>query len=228
MTAETVPQPIENLEREALPIVEQANALVVFDATSFDEAGEKLVGIKGIQKKIHASCDPVVAATNAAHKAATKQRRELLDPLQAAERLVKGLMGDYVEEVEKRRRKEDARLAAEAAAMNDDDRIEEAAALEAAGEHDAAEAVLNDTAVAPPVTSEAVPKTAGVSYRTAWCAVVVSKDLLIRAVADGTVPSTMLEPSMTSINQFARATKGEVQVPGLMFESKKIMSAKTG
>ncbi len=172
--------PVQSLEETRDPIVEEAALIVVTDDATNEAAGKFLVEILApLEKKIHASADPVCAAANTAHKAATKQRTDLLAPVLQAETIVKGQIGDYAmrrrqeiaeenAKIEREhqaalRKAEDDRLAAEkveidraAAARKkvEDAQLAKAADLEAQGRHDEAERVASEE-IATPATQPA-------------------------------------------------------------------------
>lgn len=165
--------PVESLETTRDPIIETAVAIIVTDDATNAAAGKFLVEVLApLEKQIRASADPVCAATNTAHKAATKQRADLLLPVLHAEKVVKAQIGNYqvmqqrlIDEENARierehqaalRKAEDERLAAEkvereaaeaARKKIEDAQIEKAAALEAQGKHDEAERVAAEEIV---------------------------------------------------------------------------------
>lgn len=175
--------PVQSLEAARDPIVHQAIAIVVTDDATNEAAGKFLVEVLApLEKQIHASADPVCAATNTAHKAATKQRADLLDPVLRAEKIVKGQIGNYqvmrqreIDEENARierehqaavRKAEEEQLAAEKAEREaadaarkkvEDAQLEKAAALEAQGKHDEAERVAAEEIVTPATQPAYIP-----------------------------------------------------------------------
>jgi hypothetical protein len=213
-TAEVIPFP--DLQEKAASWPERAGELAVTDAATFQVGGGLLRDIKTLRGEIAESCDPVVKAANAAHKAAVKQKKDLEAPLIEAERIIKDRMGKYADEEERKRREDEARLAAAQRAAEDESRLREATALEEAGEHEAAEEVLSAPSVAPPpVMPRAVPKTEGVSARENWSARVTSMAALVKAVAEGKAPFGLVQATEKALNGLARSLKGSMQVPGV-------------
>jgi chromosome segregation ATPase len=88
-----------------------------------------------------------------------------------------------------------------------------------------ARADLADVAPALPVA--AVPTAAGIGFRSTWKAQVVNKDELIEAAATRPELRVLLEVDTTALNQFARAMKGAVTVPGVRFFEERNTAVRT-
>jgi colicin import membrane protein len=204
------------LEAKALTWPERARALKVESDEDFHEAGNLLVGIKGLRKEIEDHHRPVIAAAFAAHKAATAAKKKLDDPLDEAERTIKRSMSAYHDAQERRRREEQARLEAEARRQEEERRLAEAQALEAEGRHGEAKAVIEEPIIAPVAPAPPpVPKVAGVSMRETWSAEVTDLAALVRAVADGKAPAGLVQANQSALDQLARALKATMAVPGV-------------
>jgi hypothetical protein len=67
-------------------------------------------------------------------------------------------------------------------------------------------------------STPAVSLPKGLSVSEKYKAVVTNLSLLCRAVADGSVPSSYVEPNMTALNARARADKQAMNVPGVKVE----------
>jgi hypothetical protein len=78
----------------------------------------------------------------------------------------------------------------------------------------AAEIRENVPVVSAPVLANTKVKVAGISTRTTWSGEVTDKMALIKAVAEGRAPATLLDVNMPALNQMARALKGEMSYPG--------------
>lgn len=231
------------LEQQAVTFSSTVEALAVVDAPTFERAGALVRAIAGYLKRVGEVMDPIVEAAHRAHKVAVTQRDGLLRPAQQAKRVLGERMASWeAKEARLRREAEEAaqrereRLECEARdaaeheqrrlqAAAETARLEEAAALEAAG--DGAGAVhLIEAPIAVPVVTPApvfvpspppppAPKISGVSFREDWTAEVVSLPELVRAVASGQQPMTLLAPNQVALNQLARALKGAMAVPGV-------------
>ena len=209
-----VPEGYEELEFRSVSWPDRARAFTVVDAAAYAKAGETLTEIKALRSEIAAACDPVIDATNQSHKAAVAQKRTLEGPLVEAEGIIKASMVRWYDEDARRRREEQVQREKEARAAEDAARLEEAAHLEAHGESEQAELVLTAPSIVPPPAPVEAPKVEGVSVRETWDAVCDDVKALCRAVADGTMPATLVTPNLTALRQMAKALKGEFRVPG--------------
>lgn len=237
---------VSELQEARDPVIEAADQLVVSDQPSLNLAGMLLTDrIKPTLKQIDASCGPVVAAANAAHKAATKQRNELKAPLLEAERLLKGKIAGYLDEQERLQRAEQARIDAEQRELREaaekkarEEAEAEALAiaerLEAEGDSAAADAVLDAPIVVdvpeelpPPAIAAPMPaKVQGISTRKEWVAEVTDFIRLVAAVANGAAPLSLLKVDQTKLNQQVRALDGQVQYPGVQITERRVTSAR--
>lgn len=233
------------LEQEGLTLRQQVDQLVVTNDETFVVAGEFLKGLRVYTKRVHEVFDPIVDSAHKAHKVAVDQRKSLLKPAEDAERLIKGRVAEYqdqqrriMEEVARQAEQERLRLEAEAQAAAEaeqarlrkeaEDAVLNAAAVaEERGDTETAERLLQQPIVTPTVVAAPVfvplapvvapPKVEGLSFRGAWKASVTDFKALVRAVASGRVPITLLAVDEVALGQFARATRGAQAVPGVRF-----------
>ena len=168
-----------------------------------------------------------------------------------AERLVKGKMAAYrqMQEIEARERQrvadeaarrvaDEARAAAQAEArrLAEEARAAEVARLRAEGETRRANAAAKAAVfVAPvpvvPVAPAVVPyvapaQAAGVTFREKWTATVLDFPALVRAVADGKAPLTLLDANQSALNKHAVAHQNFSPIPGVAFSCEKVVSAR--
>lgn len=71
-----------------------------------------------------------------------------------------------------------------------------------------------------------VPKADGISFRDNWKGEVIDIIDVIKAVAKGDAPPTLLMVNESAINQIAKATKGTMQYPGIRFYNDKIVASR--
>ena len=219
---------VARLEESATTWQERASALIVNDNPTFEQAGEMLRDIKTVLGEIADTCDPVVKAANAAHKAATQQRNTLQGPLKTAETTIKRAMGDYLAKQERERREEEGRQVAEARKAEEEARLAQAEALEAAGDSEAAERTLDAPVTPPPPPPRpamAAPKVAGIAARKTWKARVTDPMALIRGVAAGSVPAKALKIDEGWLNRQAQALETELAYPGVEAYSENTIAA---
>lgn len=94
---------IKELEGEALSVTEHSEAIVIQSQGDIETATDYIRTIKALAKKVKDTFDPICEATNKAHKEATAARKAHTDPLSAAEGLVKGKIGRYMDECDRKR-----------------------------------------------------------------------------------------------------------------------------
>lgn len=154
--------------------------------------------------------------------------RSPIDTLKQAEQTIKNAMLAFDEEQERIRKAEEERRLAEQRA--EEQRAAEAArqaqqALESAKTPDQvaeASAKLEQATVRQaeiqhtpaPIVASATPKVAGISKKTTWRGECTDKMALIKAVAAGNAPITLLDVNESVLNQMARAMKETMNFPG--------------
>lgn len=227
----------ERLSSAVAPWPDRARALVVHDEAGYEGAAVLLREIKGLRGEIEATFGPIIAKAHAVHREACAQRKKHEAPLELAETAIKRTMGAYVLAEERRAHEDQARLDREARELEarriaeervaeEAARLVEAEALEAAGMREEADAVLaapmpepDPIPAPPPPPTIARPTAAGISVRETWSAEVTDLAALVRAIAEGRAPLTLVQVDRTAIGQWARATKGSVTLPGVRIVS---------
>ena len=225
---EPEPERQSALERKALAIKAEAQALVIRTADEFRAAGEFLVNVKTALGEIEQLCDPSIEAAHRSHKAALAVKAKLAGPLLEAEKIVKPLMATYNAEQERRRQEEQRRLQEEAKRKAEDERLELALQAEKAGDAQSAEELIAAPVEAPLVVVRSETKAEGVSFRENWKAMVVDLKTLVRAVADGTAPLAAIVPNQSFLDSQAKALKAELSYPGVKAYNETIVSGRRG
>ena len=227
----TAPRDKAEFQRDARTWSERVAALAIRTADDCVQASHLLRSIKGVRHDIQQWFAPHIDAAMETKRKAEAARKALADesdrmqaPLIAAEATVKGALLAWEREQETARRAEEARLQAEAQRQAEADTLAAAAALELeatrTGDDDMraeAEAIMAQPVDVPAVmVKRMVPKVEGITYRDNWT---VHPDISVRAlaaaVANGTAPVTFLQPNLTAIRQWARATQGGQTIPGI-------------
>ncbi|MDD2858877.1 MAG: hypothetical protein PHU75_09410 [Candidatus Nanopelagicales bacterium] len=191
-------------------------ALKITSEPTYRDAAEMLLNVRAIRGRVNATFDPVIEAAHKSHKAALAAKAEHEAPLATAERAIKGMMSAYMAEQERLRLAEQSRLAAIARQEEEDRRLAEAQAAQDAGDAEMAEALIAQPVVVQPVkAAPAVPKIAGVVYRTTWRAEVVDLAALVRFVAATPAFANLVLANMPALNSLATAQKGAMAIPGV-------------
>jgi len=215
---------VKVLEQGALKLVDQAKALSagIRDQGSYELAAGFFVNIGRQIKAVQAFfLDPKTKAY-ATWKAICEKEGLLVKPMQEAEVSLRLAMGLYETEQARIRAAEAERIRSEQQKKLDDAKIAVAAQLEKNGNKEEAAAVRGTPVMAAPVTIEA-PKVEGLKgFRDLWSAEVVSMKELCKAIAEGKAPTTLVVPNSSALNAMAKASKNELQIPGVRVICKQI------
>lgn len=221
------------LARQTSSVVEASQAYAVIrDDVLRDGATAFAMRVHQLRLVVGTLFDDPIAQAHKLHKMLCGRRNNLDAPLADAEMVVRRAIGTYEAnkraDIEAKRLREEAearRLAADAererarqideARKAEDRRLEEAAALEAAGRGAEAESLLAaplpeppaTTAVAPPIVrTPAYKPPAAVSTRLNW---------KFRIVDAKQIPRDFLIPDEKAIGAFVRAKKDQASIPGV-------------
>ncbi len=215
------------IETKTSDVVTQAKAFEVASQEEFDAAAEFLRIVKALQDEVRETFGEPKKKAHEAHRAVVAAEKKHLKPLLDAEQTVKGRMGDW-------HRAEQARIAearrkaeAEARKAEEEERLRLAAELEAEGDTEGADQVLDEPLPPPPVEKAPAPKTEGIAVRTTWKARLLDLQQVIAAAAEGNPGArAVLQFNQTAADALARGTKGEVPIPGVSFESETGIAAR--
>lgn len=206
------------LGRQVSLIEQKAESVVVDSDDGFAYAGELTKQVKQMQEKVTDYWEPMRKTTYEAYKSVTDHKKEMLDPLASAEKILKKKMGAYTlqKEKERREREEELRRQAEAE-MNR--KLEEAAKAESEGDALGAEMAMTEAEVMENVATTAVikpeaPTMKGVSTTKTW---------KITKVDPTTVPTHVQGVEIRPVDEKAvlrliKATKGTIKIPGIAYE----------
>lgn len=209
----------ERVAGEARGLTARASALQVTDAGSYGAAAELRRACRGVLGAIGAVYRPLAKTLHEAHGHILAQERAQMAPVEAADRQLAARMLAWQDAEERRAREERRRLEelareeAEAARREAETQaLEDAAALERGGCHEAAAEVLEDAASQPPaeapciVVMSSVPKVIGISQRETW---------RFEVTDAAVIPREYLIPDEKRIGGVVRAMKGATRIPGV-------------
>lgn len=206
--------------------VEAARSMNIISQQDYEEAGKTLVEIKTRAKQVKDYWKPLKDAASKAHKALVEKEKAMLNPLDEAERIIKGAMIKYQQAVEiaRQREIEEARKRQQEEAQ----RLMETA-IEAEEKGDASGAAVSmamaemveDMTVVPAAIEK--PAASGTSMTKRWKA---------RVVDPTQVPAYLNGMELRTINQsaldnIARMSKGAMAVPGVEFYEEATISARS-
>jgi hypothetical protein len=240
-------------EKHALVLQGVVNLEKIADAAMYLRVSAAGTDAATNVKRLKAIFEPICAARYERHKRATQLLADKIRGFEQVKRRASELIGAYDVEQERKRREEENRLQCEADAeakrihdeqvklaneegkrLSEDQALADAAELAAAGDHKAAEQVLNNPApvpvyvppvfTPPVILQKSVPKAAGKSSITVydWR---VKQSQKCRAVAPHKpeecsicleeVPRQYLILDTKTIGQLVKATKEKTAIPGI-------------
>jgi hypothetical protein len=204
------------IEQLSLSIPEQAKSLKICDDVTYQKGGELFHTIKDLRREIDLVFSPIINAAHKAHKEACDQRRKVEAPLLEGEAILKLSMANYNEELERKAKEKQRKLEDLARRLAEEATLQAAIHAEAQGNNEVAEAIISTPIeVAPIVQVAEVTKIEGVSYRENWRAEIVSLMELVKAIASGSMPITLVVANEVALNQMARALKNAMNIPGV-------------
>jgi len=155
------------IESKALALPDQARLITVTDNASMEQANTFKLDIKAMIKEIDEFFKPMADKAFQAHRAVTGRWAETKKPLQDADAHVTNQVKLYLAEIRRKEEEEAARLREIARKEEEERRLQEAAELEASGNIEEANEILEApiTYVAPaPIIN--TPKVDNRMYRT--------------------------------------------------------------
>lgn len=203
---------IENTEVKevttlALSVPDQAKQISIKTMDDYVRAGEIMLTIKAIRKKITETFKPIKQKMDAAKQEVLDQERAADAPLKEAESWLSPQIITWNREQERIRQEEEARLREIARKEEEDRQLQEAILAEQSGQKEEAEAIISaPVQAAPVVVPKAVPKVAGMSIRDNW---------KFRITNEKLIPREYLKVDEVKIGQVVRAMKSAANIPGV-------------
>lgn len=216
----------KELKQEVSLVEQRANALSVYDDSSYAEASELVKQVKLASKRVEDYWEPMRKSTYDAYKAVNTHKSEMADPLKKAEKIIKAKMSDYVAEVERKRREEEERLR-QLAKEEAEKKVREAEEAMLNGDSELAEIAMAEAQVMEQTTdtlsvSVNTPEVSGVSKRKDWEIVSVDSAKVPVEVAGVEIRPVDEKAVMALI----RGTKGKVTIPGVVYREKVTLSVR--
>ena len=214
---------IQEVTEKALTITQQANAVTVTNEAQKKAAGELFLNVKSMMKAVDESFDPIITKAHQAHKEAVAQKKKHYEPLDAAAKYVKKIIGDYDTKLENERKAEERRLAdiarkeAEEKAIQEAIESERQAKLNGATQEEAAavaERVIEQPVYVPPVVvPKAKEKISGMVFR---------ETTKFRIKDESLIPRQFLIPDMVKIGGVVRSLGIQANIPGVEIWMEKV------
>lgn len=190
-----------DLRKRVLPVVAQARELVITTREDCDRAAEILQATKALLAESDAVFGPVMRAALESHRAAVAAKKKVDAPLKEAQGIIRPKVAGFLAEEDRRRREAEARAREQAERAL----LDEAVALEAAGDPETAQVILE---AAPTLAVRSLPtyRPEGVTPRESWKFEVISLNQ---------VPREYLVPDEQKIGAVVRALKDKTAIPGV-------------
>ena len=196
----------------------RAAALTITTDEEYKQAGGMLTKIKAAKARVKEVFGPSKDAAYTAYKAASALYKQAMDPIEAADKVVRREFERYSLEVKRRENAERMRLEAEARAQAEAERQAQVEILQETGQEELAEVLDQAPVVAAPVIVPEAVKPEGVHTMTRWKARVTDMEVLCKAIgAKGSPQCTpdLVLPNTVALNGLARALKSNLNIPGV-------------
>lgn len=213
--------------RSELSEVEKAVSSIVIDSQEgYETAAELARKIKKTEAKVKDYWEPMRISTKQAYDDVLDHKKEMMSPLEKAEKVLKGKMSDYLSavEAERKRKEEELRKLAEAEMMK---KLAEAEDAEKNGdglgaEFAMAEAEMYDAASQTMTVAKQNVKADGVSYAKSWEIVSIDPNKVptfvngveIRPVDEG------------AVKRLIKACGGNIKIDGVVFKETYVMGVR--
>jgi len=224
MTTTLIIPDLGKLVPEAELLCQDITTTIITTPEQYIEMQQAGNACAGLLKEIKEQCKPMVETTKAAYEAAKTFRDKHTKPLEEAKEIAARKTGEWKVAQDRARAIAEAEATERAKKAAEDAQIEQAAALEQAGQDRAAQAIL-DTPVAVPAVrlpNTTAPPVTGSSVRTYWKARLACghpfDSLLPCCVEQITkIPREYMEPAASRIGAYGRQWGEAAQIPGVEF-----------
>ena len=210
---------IEEIDRQALTIPNQARLVRVVDNGTMQLADNTVNAINDFIKKVDEHYKPMADAAFKTHRSITARWKEVKQPLEDAKAHLVNQVKAYQRKVEEERQAEERRLAEIARKEAEERRLAEALEAEKEGNVEEAQAILEEEIyVPPPVVKVEAPKVDNRKYRTIPRCRCIDKMKLIRFVAQNPALADLLDYNSSVGNNKAKSMGKEINnIPGLEY-----------
>ncbi len=209
----------EELEPETVTLAAQAETLVVIDDATLERAGELIKDAHGRKKFIEDVFEPMRVSAKNTYDEVRALIQRATEPLEKVKDILSTKGSSYLAERERRMREEAQRRELIAKQQAEEQALAQAAEAERMGDKELAAQILAEGV--DPLMQPSAPSAdyainlVGLKYTEHWSAEVIDLAKLVKAVAEGKQPITLLAANQTALNQMARAQKGAMNVPGV-------------
>jgi len=202
----------KDLQKEIQKFEGRSDAMVISDQPSYELAGEYVVALDGLLKKIRNYWEEPIKKAHETHKALTRKRAEMCNPVEAERKKTSRKVSEYLTEQDRIRREEQRKLDEQRRKEEKKEQAKLDAQIDRAKESGKKDKVKDleqekkDVFVPPAVVEPTVEKTT----RTETATVTAKQDLEIEIVdinkvlshiVSGTLPNTIVTVSIPKLKQ---------------------------
>ena len=212
-------QEAQRATKETAEMLGRATGIVIATQQDYNTASLLLRMVKDLSKKLDEERRKITKPIDQAKKAVMDLFRKPQGSTIEAEKIIKTKMIAWDNEQERKRKAEEDRLRKEAEEKEKrekDKLLRKAEKAEQKGNEEKAEELREEaedvTVIAPTIPK--AEKTEGSHFTKKWYAEVVDKSK---------IPLQYMQPDMDKLNKQARATKDEIEVPGVVFKFEKVL-----
>ena len=217
------------LGKEVSLIEQRAEAVVVASGADFEGAGLFLKQIKQAQKQVKDYWEPLRVSAKKSYDEVLAHRKEMIEPLEKAEKIVKDKVNEYSAEQEHKRREQEEAMRRLAQAEIDR-HLNEAAEAEANGDAVGAEYAMAEAEMMEGVSiaggvQHQTPKVKGISQSKTW-------EICESECDWSKVPVSLIGIELRPVDKAAvlrliKMSKGQVEIPGIKFRETYTTSVST-
>lgn len=218
----------EELEPETMTLAQRAETLVVADDATLETAGSLIKDAHGRKKFIEEVFEPMRVSAKNTYDEVRALIQRATEPLEKVKDVLSTKGSAYISERERRMREDAQRRELVAKQAAEEHVLTQAAEAERMGDKELAAQILAEGV--DPLMQPSAPSAdyalnlAGLKYTEHWSAEVTDLAKLVKAVAEGKQPITLLAANQTALNQMARAQKAAMNVPGVRAVKKENLS----
>lgn len=213
-------------DEESIALLASAEAFTITTPPEYEASAGLLRDVKAKQKDHNTLRVSITRPLDEAKAGIMELFKPAGERLVKAEVGIKNAMLGFNREQQRLRQEAQRRLDEQAAKEREKLRNQAEAARDKGKDDRATELEQRADSVPTLEVTTSAPEVAGVSVRVTWHAEVRDLLALVKAVAEGKQPLSLLEPNMTQLNGLARTMKGDLAIPGVAAVSEEGIAAR--
>lgn len=216
-----------SMSAEVSFIESSVDSIQVTCDAEYVSAGELTKDVKRLQKSVEEYWEPLRVSAKRTYDDVLAKKKQMIDPLKAAEKNLKSKMSEYANAKERQRKAQEEALR-KIAAIEIEKKLTEAAEAEKVGDSIAAEVAMAEAEVMEGVSiSGSVGaisiKAAGVSQSKSWKITNISSEIV-----PSTFAGVVIRPvDEKSVMKLIKESHGTITIPGIEYEEVISISVRT-